>query len=73
MNEVWDYVATLADQLMEDIPLRAKAMEATAKTSATTLGEHGIFVEEGAEVGPQVVLDASAGPILIRRGASIAT
>jgi UDP-N-acetylglucosamine diphosphorylase/glucosamine-1-phosphate N-acetyltransferase len=72
MNEVWDYVATLIDQLMEDIPQHAKAMEATAKTSATIIGEHGVFVEEGAEIGPQVVLDASAGPILIRRGAVIA-
>jgi UDP-N-acetylglucosamine diphosphorylase/glucosamine-1-phosphate N-acetyltransferase len=72
MNEVWDYVATLPDQLMEDIPLRAKAMEAMEKTNATTVGEHGVFVEEGAVLGPQVVLDASAGPILIRRGAVIA-
>jgi UDP-N-acetylglucosamine diphosphorylase / glucose-1-phosphate thymidylyltransferase / UDP-N-acetylgalactosamine diphosphorylase / glucosamine-1-phosphate N-acetyltransferase / galactosamine-1-phosphate N-acetyltransferase len=72
INEVWDFIATLADQLMEDIPLRAKALEATSKTTATTIGEHGIFVEEGAAIGPQVVLDASAGPILIRRGAVIA-
>ena len=72
MNEVWDYVATLTDQLMEDIPLRAKALDATAKLTATTIGEHGVFVEEGAEIGPQVVLDASAGPILIRREAVIA-
>jgi len=72
MNEVWDYIATLTDQLMEDIPLRAKALEATAKTNAATIGEHGIFVEEGSTIGPNVVLDASAGPILIRRGASIA-
>jgi len=58
MNEIWDYVATLCDQLMEDIPLRAKAMEATAKTNATTIGDYGVFIEEGAEIGPQVVLDA---------------
>ncbi|HEY3133570.1 MAG TPA: putative sugar nucleotidyl transferase [Gemmatimonadaceae bacterium] len=72
INEVWDYVSTLTDQLMEDIPHLATALEATAKTSATTIGEHGVFVEEGAEIGPQVVLNASAGPILIRRGAVIA-
>src|SRR5438105_2342679 len=72
MNEVWDYVATLTDQLTEDIPLRAKLLDATAKTNATTIGEHGVFVEEGADIGPQVVLDASGGPILIRRGAMIA-
>jgi len=57
---------------MEDIPLRAKALDATAKITATTIGEHGVFVEEGAEIGPQVVLDASAGPILIRREAVVA-
>ncbi|MFL5479071.1 MAG: putative sugar nucleotidyl transferase [Gemmatimonadaceae bacterium] len=72
MNEVWDYVANLNDQLMEDIPLRAKLIEATAKTTATVIGEHGVSVEEGATIGPNVVLDATAGPILIRRGAVIA-
>jgi UDP-N-acetylglucosamine diphosphorylase/glucosamine-1-phosphate N-acetyltransferase len=72
INEVWDYLATLNAQLIEDIPLRAKGMEATAKTSATTIGDHGIFIEEGAQIGPQVVLDATAGPILIRQGASVA-
>jgi UDP-N-acetylglucosamine diphosphorylase/glucosamine-1-phosphate N-acetyltransferase len=71
MNEVWDFIATLPEQLLEDIPIRAKALGATAKTKAAKVGDHGIFVEEGAEIGPQVVLDASAGPILIRRGAVV--
>lgn len=72
ISEVWEFIATLNDQLLEDIPLRAKFLEATAKTTATTIGDHGIFVEEGAKIGPQVVLDASDGPILIRTGAVIA-
>lgn len=72
INEIWDPIATLVDQLMEDIPVRAKSLDATAKLSATTLGDHGIFIEEGAEIGPQVVLDASAGPILVRRGVIVA-
>ncbi len=72
ISEVWEFIGTLNDQLMEDIPLRAKFLEATAKTTATTVGDHGIFVEEGARIGPQVVLDASAGPILIRTGAVVA-
>jgi UDP-N-acetylglucosamine diphosphorylase / glucose-1-phosphate thymidylyltransferase / UDP-N-acetylgalactosamine diphosphorylase / glucosamine-1-phosphate N-acetyltransferase / galactosamine-1-phosphate N-acetyltransferase len=72
INEVWEFVATLTDQLMEDIPTRGKSLEATAKITAATVGDHGIFVEEGAVIGPQVVLDASAGPILIRRGAVVA-
>ena len=72
INDVWDFIGTLTDQLMEDIPPRAKGLEGVAKTKAAKVGEHGIFVEEGAEVGPQVVLDATAGPILIRRGTVIA-
>jgi UDP-N-acetylglucosamine diphosphorylase/glucosamine-1-phosphate N-acetyltransferase len=72
INEVWDYIATLNDQLLEDIPQRAKSLEGTTKTTAATIGDHEIFVEEGANVGPQVVLDATLGPILIRRGAVIA-
>jgi UDP-N-acetylglucosamine diphosphorylase/glucosamine-1-phosphate N-acetyltransferase len=72
INNVWDFIGTLTDQLMEDIPHRAKALEGVAKTKAAKVGEHGIFVEEGAEIGPQVVLDATAGPILIRRGTVIA-
>jgi UDP-N-acetylglucosamine diphosphorylase/glucosamine-1-phosphate N-acetyltransferase len=72
INEVWDFIATLPEQLTEDIPSRAKALGATAKTKAAKVGEYGIFVEEGAQIGPQVVLDATAGPILIRSGAVIA-
>ena len=71
INDVWDFIGTLADQLTEDIPLRGKSLDAAAKVTATTMGDHGIFVEEGAEIGPQVVLNASQGPILIRKGAVI--
>lgn len=72
INEVWDFIATLPEQLAEDIPRRAKALEATEQTSATVVGDAGVFIEEGAQIGPQVVLDASAGPILIRKGAIVA-
>jgi UDP-N-acetylglucosamine diphosphorylase/glucosamine-1-phosphate N-acetyltransferase len=72
ITEVWDLIASLNDQLMEDIPLRGKLLETVSNTGATIMGEHGIFVEKGAVIGPHVVLDASAGPILVRRGAVIA-
>ena len=72
INDVWDFIATLPEQLAEDIPLRAKALEATALTDAAVVGSDKVFVEEGAEIGPHVVLDASAGPILIRKGAVVA-
>ena len=72
MNEVWDFIATLPDQLAEDIPRRAKSLEATALTDATVIGSAGVFIEEGARIGPHVVLDATAGPILIRKGTVVA-
>jgi UDP-N-acetylglucosamine diphosphorylase / glucose-1-phosphate thymidylyltransferase / UDP-N-acetylgalactosamine diphosphorylase / glucosamine-1-phosphate N-acetyltransferase / galactosamine-1-phosphate N-acetyltransferase len=72
INEVWDFIATLPEQLAEDIPRRAKALEATELTDATVVGSEKVFIEEGARIGPQVVLDASDGPILIRKGAVVA-
>lgn len=72
INEVWDLIATLFEQLAEDIPLRAKPLTKIAKHGAEIVGSNPIFIEDGAQIGPQVVLDASAGPILIRTGAIIA-
>ena len=72
IHHVWELISTLPEQLAEDIPRRAKALEAAASSDATIVGSEGVFIEEGAVVGPQVVLDASAGPILIRKGAVIA-
>lgn len=72
MNEVWDFVGSLTEQLTEDIPHRAGSLELRTPPNTTTVGKEKVFIEEGSEIGPQVVLDASAGPILIRRGAVIA-
>jgi UDP-N-acetylglucosamine diphosphorylase / glucose-1-phosphate thymidylyltransferase / UDP-N-acetylgalactosamine diphosphorylase / glucosamine-1-phosphate N-acetyltransferase / galactosamine-1-phosphate N-acetyltransferase len=72
VNEVWDFIGSLTEQLVEDIPHRAGSLELRAPPDATTVGKEKIFIEDGADIGPQVVLDASAGPILIRRGAVIA-
>jgi len=72
INDVWDLIANLQEQLAEDIPRRAKALEATELSSAAVVGNERVFIEEGAEIGPQVGLDASAGPILIRKGAVVA-
>ena len=71
MNEVWDFIGTLTEQLSEDIPLRAGSLELMTAPDATVVGNEKIFIEEGAAIGPHVVLDASAGPILIRRGAMV--
>jgi UDP-N-acetylglucosamine diphosphorylase/glucosamine-1-phosphate N-acetyltransferase len=72
INEVWDFIGGLVEQLTEDIPVRAKPLTKLARHTAETVGSHEIFLEDGAQISPHVVLDASAGPILIRAGAVIA-
>jgi UDP-N-acetylglucosamine diphosphorylase/glucosamine-1-phosphate N-acetyltransferase len=72
INDVWDLIGSLTEQLVEDIPHRASSLELRTPLDLTTVGKEKIFIEEGAEIGPQVVLDASDGPILIRKGAVIA-
>ena len=71
-NYVWDFIGSLTDQLADDIPHRASSLNLRTPPDVTTVGKEKIFIEEGAQIGPQVVLDASAGPILIRKGAVIA-
>jgi UDP-N-acetylglucosamine diphosphorylase/glucosamine-1-phosphate N-acetyltransferase len=71
IEEIWDLVATLAEQLTEDIPTRVKSLTSAARTTATIMGSHPVFIEEGAQVGPHVVLDATNGPVLVRSGAIV--
>ncbi|MGH9422500.1 MAG: hypothetical protein ACRD3J_21165, partial [Thermoanaerobaculia bacterium] len=72
MGEIWDFVGTLADQLVEDIPRRAASLNLRTSLQASIVGTEKVFVEEGAVIGPNVVLDTTDGPILIRAGAVIA-
>lgn len=68
----WELIGTLDAQLAEDVAALAPTIDAIAPAGAIVLGEHAVIVERGAVVEPMVCLDATAGPILIRRGASIA-
>jgi UDP-N-acetylglucosamine diphosphorylase/glucosamine-1-phosphate N-acetyltransferase len=73
LRNVWDLVGDLAVQLAEDIPILGAALHGGAIEKATVIGRNPIFMEMGASVEPFVVLDASDGPILIRRGATVAS
>jgi UDP-N-acetylglucosamine diphosphorylase / glucose-1-phosphate thymidylyltransferase / UDP-N-acetylgalactosamine diphosphorylase / glucosamine-1-phosphate N-acetyltransferase / galactosamine-1-phosphate N-acetyltransferase len=72
MEEVWDFVSTLAEQLVEDIPHRAASLKLRTSLDAAVVGKGKVFVEEGADVRPNVVFDTTPGPILIRTGAVVA-
>jgi UDP-N-acetylglucosamine diphosphorylase/glucosamine-1-phosphate N-acetyltransferase len=71
-REVWDLVGQLEAQLMEDIPLLGAELSGATIDNATVIGRHRVFLETGANVDPFVVFDSSHGPILIRRGATVA-
>ncbi|MGH7650570.1 MAG: putative sugar nucleotidyl transferase [Gemmatimonadaceae bacterium] len=71
VSDIWDFIASLQEQLSEDIPARASLLKTRSLSGLTVIGKEKVFVEDGADVAPQVVLDASLGPILIRREAVI--
>lgn len=66
----WDLLAQLSAQLRDDIPAVASTVK-TASLMYDALGSFTLTVEEGATVEPYVLFDTSAGPVLVRRGATI--
>lgn len=70
-DEVWHLLRDLQAQLTDDVPLLAASLGCDRAPSTTVLGAQGVYVERGAVIEPLVVLDATAGPILVRRGAVV--
>ncbi|HEY4953511.1 MAG TPA: putative sugar nucleotidyl transferase [Gemmatimonadaceae bacterium] len=73
LGDVWDLIGQLGDQLAEDIPHIASGISAGQTEDASVIGTFPVYCETGARVEPFVVLDATAGPILIRGGATISS
>lgn len=73
LREIWDLIGQLAVQLTEDIPLIGSRLSGAAIENATIVGKKQIYCETGAGIEPFVVLDATEGPILIRRGVTISS
>lgn len=71
LAEVWDPIAQLSAQLTDDIPALAMSLKTFHPDRATVIGDHSVWIEEGATIAPFVCFDASAGPILVRTGATI--
>ena len=74
LDEVWDLIRHLAEMIAHDIPRRVRALDTVSgeDAGAAVVGTHPTNVERGATLDPYVVFDASAGPILIRKGVSVA-
>ena len=69
----WDLIGQLVDQLTQDIPHLASTLSVEPVTDATIIGTYAVYREAGAHIEPFVVLDATAGPILIRSGATVSS
>jgi UDP-N-acetylglucosamine diphosphorylase/glucosamine-1-phosphate N-acetyltransferase len=68
MRNVWDYVARLVPMLEQDLPTLGASMSRDVPAAGTAIhvGDHPVFIEQGAVVEPSVCFDTSAGPILLR-------
>lgn len=73
LENVWDPIDQLPLQLTADIRDLASKLTFSPPANATVLGSSGVYCETGAHVEPYVVLDASAGPILVGRGSTISS
>ncbi len=85
-DEVWDFIRHLQPILSDDIarlnvaPVRGGERRWAPPPQVTILGDHPVVVHDSsaadssaapAVIEPQVVLDASGGPILIESGATV--
>ena len=72
LAEVWDLVGQLTPTLAEDIAALAPGLPVTPPPAhAVVLGPNPVYVEEGATVEPYTVFDTWAGPVLVRRKATV--
>jgi len=71
IDEVWNVVGSLTEQLAEDIPVLGRALRTAEPPEGVRLGAHALYIEDGAHVEPQVCFDLTAGPVLVRRGATV--
>ena len=75
VSEVWDLVRDLPADLAVDIPILAAELriEPTASPPAgvSIVGGHALYVERDAVIEAFTFIDLTAGPVLVRRGATV--
>ncbi len=74
LDEVWDFIRHLPEQLTADITAYSKQpyiRPSRLPDHVTVIGEHPVIVLGDTQIEPHVVLDASAGPILINMGSHV--
>jgi UDP-N-acetylglucosamine diphosphorylase/glucosamine-1-phosphate N-acetyltransferase len=71
LDRVWDLVRHLPALLMVDAAFLGERTERATIPGMTNVGPHLTYIDRRATVEPMVFFDASNGPILVRRGATI--
>ncbi len=72
LERVWELVGTLGAQITDDVEALSRELAAARPLNVVILGSHPVLVEAGAMVEPMVCFDATEGPVLVRRGATVA-
>ena len=72
MDHVWDFIAYLTPMLVEDIQSMSYLdLSHLNPGPGLKLGNHPVLAENGAKVEANVFFDTTAGPVLVRRGATV--
>ncbi len=77
LNAPWDIVRHLGTMLAGDIAVLSNGLSARRVTPSPEfaqvhlVGTHAVWVEEGATIEPFTVFDTTAGPVLVRVGATV--
>ncbi len=70
IDQVWDLIRHINPMLAADaIAMAPRA--ASAPQALEVIGDHQVHVDLGATVEPMVIVDATLGPVLVRRGATV--
>jgi UDP-N-acetylglucosamine diphosphorylase / glucose-1-phosphate thymidylyltransferase / UDP-N-acetylgalactosamine diphosphorylase / glucosamine-1-phosphate N-acetyltransferase / galactosamine-1-phosphate N-acetyltransferase len=71
IDHIWNFIGMLSSMLTDDIATLAVGAGRKGHLLGMIGGPDSVFAEDGATVEPQVYFDTTAGPVLIRRGATV--
>jgi UDP-N-acetylglucosamine diphosphorylase/glucosamine-1-phosphate N-acetyltransferase len=71
LDQVWDLVRLLPELLKPDITWLGEQVERSSIPGLTSVGPHLTYIDRRATIEPMIFCDASNGPILVRRGATV--
>ncbi|MBN2158321.1 MAG: hypothetical protein JW807_02920 [Spirochaetes bacterium] len=71
-NFIWDLMDTNPDTVKSDVQLAGLKGNGKSRKDVTIIGDgNQVYIEDSAVIDPCVVIDASAGPVVIRKGSRI--